>query len=515
MKTRDKEALRLWEELKQAVFNATTIDESLSAVDLEKKRIWLESHPVEWIKYMFPHYAKYDFAPFHIKAINRIINNPEWYEVLSWSRELAKSTVVMMVVLYLVLTGKKKSVILAAATQDAAVRLLAPYKINLESNRRISQMYGEQKTYGEWEERQFKCKAGGLFLGIGAGDAPRGVKNEAVRPDVLLLDDYDTDESVLNPDVLDKKWDWWEKALYPTRSVSEPTLIIFCGNIIAEDCCITRAGEKADHWDVVNIRDEEGKSTWPQKNTEDDIDRVLSKISTKAQQGEYFNNPVIEGKVFGPRKWGRVPKFTRFKFLCIYADPTQSEAKGAAKNKKGSLKAIFLLGKTDRTLYIIKGFLGKMTTAEFISHFFSLYRHSQKDGTVPVYLVIENNSFQDPFFSQVFKPKFAEENKRQGLSLTINPDEERKTDKAVRIEANMEPLNREGLLVLNNQEKDDPNMKLLDDEFKFFSMSLRFHADGIDCCEGGNRFIDEKLAQLQPAVTVQRKVLSKRNKHRL
>ena len=39
-------------------------------------------------------------------CLNRILNNPEWFEVLSWSRELAKSTVVMFCVMYLAMTGK-------------------------------------------------------------------------------------------------------------------------------------------------------------------------------------------------------------------------------------------------------------------------------------------------------------------------------------------------------------------------------------------------------------------------
>lgn len=44
-------------------------------------------------------------------------------------------------------------------------------------------------------------------------------------------------------------------------------LIIACGNIIADYCCITEMGAKADSWEVVNVRDENGKSTLPQKNT--------------------------------------------------------------------------------------------------------------------------------------------------------------------------------------------------------------------------------------------------------
>lgn len=39
------------------------------------------------------------------------------------------------------------------------------------------------------------------------------------------------------------------------------------------------------------------------------------------------------------------------------------------------------------------------------------------------------------------------------ISLYITGDEEKKTDKATRIEANLEPLNREGNLVLNEAER--------------------------------------------------------------
>ena len=400
MKQIDRDALKEWEALKQSIYNDTPIDETMSPAQIEKHRLYLEAHPIEWMKFFFPKYAKYPFAPFQKRAIHRIINNPEWYEVLSWSRSLAKSTITMFAVLYLTLTGRKSTVILASATEKAAARLLAPYRANLESNRRIIQYYGEQMSVGEWAELEFRTRQGVAFYGVGAGNAPRGARNEAIRPDVLLVDDFDTDEDCRNPDVLNNKWDWWEHALYPTRDPSGSLLVIFCGNIIAEDCCIVRAGAMADHHDIVNIRDAEGRSTWPEKNTEELIDRALSKISTQAQQAEYFNNPVVEGKIFGPRKWGKIPDLRRFPFLCIYADPTQSEAKGAAKNKQGSLKAVWLLGKLDRVLYVIKGFLGKMTTEEFVTHFFSLYLYARAGGCRAIYAVQENNSLQDPFFQQ-------------------------------------------------------------------------------------------------------------------
>lgn len=70
------------------------------------------------------------------------------------------------------------------------------------------------------------------------------------------------------------------------------------------------------------------------------------------------------------------------------------------------------------------------------------------------------------------------------ISLYITGDEEKKTDKATRIEANLEPLNREGNLILNEAEKDNPHMKRMAEQFKLFNLQLTYPADGPDCVEG-------------------------------
>lgn len=509
MKQIDRNALREWEVLKDNIRNSTPIDNSMSTAEIEKHKKYLEAHPIEWIKFFFPKYTKYEFAKFHIKAILRLINNGEWYEVLSWSRELAKSTIVMFVVMYLVLTGKKKNIILVSSSEKNAIRLLAPYRANFESNGRIKAYYGEQQTYGEWSESYFITKAGASFLGIGKGQPPRGVRNENIRPDVLLPDDFDTDEDCRNPDTITKDWEWFEKALYPTRSISEPLLVVWCGNKIAKDCCIVRAGAMADNWDIVNIRDEKGHSSWPEKNSEQDIDRVLSKISAKAIQGEYYNNPVSEGEVFKELTYGKVPPLNKFRFLVAYGDP----APGENKNKKSSTKTIWLCGRIEQKLYVIKGFLDRGLNAEFIDWFIQIHKYVA--GKTIVYNYIENNSLQDPFFRQVFMPLVAQKRKEYKIDLNILPDQEKKTDKGTRIEANLEPINREGNLIFNIDEKENPHMKRLDDQFKLFNLQLKSPADGPDCIEGAKRIIDNKQNQLAPPVVIKQKVFTSRNKYRL
>ena len=510
MKQTDRLALLDWEKYKEDIARATPVDRNMTAAEREKHREYLEKHPIEWIRFFFPNYAKYEFADFQKKAIRRIIAHDEWFEVLSWSRELAKSTVTMFIVMNLTLTGRKKNVILTSNSKDNAVRLLDPYRANLEANGRIMAYYGKQELPGSWTEDEFTTKGKVSFRALGTGQSPRGSRNEAIRPDVLLVDDFDTDEDTKNPDIIQKRWDWWENALYPTRSISEPTLVIFCGNIIAKDCCVVRAGEMADSWDIVNIRDKNGFSTWPEKNSEEDIDRTLSKISKKAAQGEYFNNPISVGEVFENIAYGKVPALSKFKFLVVYGDPAPGESKG----KKGkSFKTVSLCGKLGGRLYVIKTFLAQALNAEFIDWYVRMLEFV--GGKTNVYCYMENNKLQDPFFQQVFKPLVAKVRREQKIALFIRGDEEKKTDKATRIEANLEPLNRDGNLILNEAERDNPHMKELEDQFKLFTLTMRYPADGPDAVEGANRIIDELIRRIEPPVFRSRKDVRKRNKKRL
>ena len=225
MKEIDKRSLQEWQAFLDDIRNQTTA-ETLSQAELLKKKAYLEAHPLEWMRYFFPNYATCDFADFHREAIMRIWKHDEWYEVWNWSRELAKSVISMMLELELMLTGRKRSLIMVSATQDSAIKLLAPYRANLEANARLIQFYGEQQSIGQWAEDHFITKTGLSFIAVGYGNAPRGTRNEAVRPDLIDIDDYDTDSDCRNPVILDKKTEFIERAVIPTRAVDKPTLVL-------------------------------------------------------------------------------------------------------------------------------------------------------------------------------------------------------------------------------------------------------------------------------------------------
>ena len=329
----DSQILELWEEFAENIRSTTAISTNETASERKARMERLEANPEEWFQYYFPQFCYAPAADFHKKATKRVLDHMEWYEVRNWSRELAKSTRSMMEILYLTLTGKKRYVMLISNSYDNAARLLMPFRANLEFNARIIADYGLQQRSSRWENGEFLTRKKVLFRAVGAGQSPRGAKNDEVRPDVIIFDDIDTDEECRNSSAIKTKWKWIEEAAIGTRSISQPTLILFLGNIIADYCCVTQAAKYADHVDLINIRDKNGKSTWPQKNTEAHIDRVLSQKSYASAQKEYFNNPINEGSVFKELNYKQLQPLRDYKLLCLYTDPT-CKSRGSQEHRR-------------------------------------------------------------------------------------------------------------------------------------------------------------------------------------
>lgn len=507
-----KEALRFWQEYADNIRKQTALLTGETAEQQARRIAILEADPELWFKYYFPQYCYAEPADFHKAATKRIIENAEWYEVRQWSRELAKSVRSMMEVLFLMLTGKKKFLMLISNSYDNAERLITPYKLNLENNQRIIHDYGVQELPGNWEAGEFKTRKGCAFRALGAGQSPRGARNEETRPDIILFDDIDTDEDCRNADTIQKKWEWIENAAIGTRSVSMPLLVIFLGNKIATDCCVTRAAEYADHVEMINIRNEDGASSWPQKNTEEHIDRVLSKISYASQQKEYYNNPFDEGQTFKEMYFAKVPPLNKLPFVVVYADPaTSNKDKPGLKSKmNNSCKVVVIVGYYEGKWYIYKCWVDHTTNAKFIDWLYAAQLYIA--GKCTAYYYIENNTLQDPFYQQLLLPLIFSKSKEHNLpTIGIIPDTRQKPEKFFRVEAELEPKNRMGQLLLNKDEEEEPHMKRLVAQFKGVSVNSKL-MDAPDAVEGAVHIIKTKLAGYVPGSVKGYKKTTNRNR---
>jgi len=512
MKVEDKRALLEWNEFVDNIRNSTPVDITETHAQKAERIRNLEANPQAWFRYYFP---KACFAPspqFHVRSTTKLIAHLSDDDKLSpssprhfgfrqcrpWSRGLSKSTLRMMEMFYIAFAKKfPLNLLLISKSEGNAIRLLMPYRGNLEGNQRLIHDYGEQQGFSNWREEEFITREKKAFRAVGAEQNPRGSKIDEIRPNVVLFDDVDDDEVCRNPDRLEERWNWIERAVIFTVEISRKYFILFDNNIIAEDCCVRRAMKLADDAEIVNIRDENGVSVWPEKNTEAMIDEMINGVSWAASQQEFFNNPIRFGKVFQEITWGEVPPLSKFRFLVAYADPATSNKDKTAAGKKStnSTKAVVLVGKSELKYYVITAFVDVTTNSTFTEWLYEIERryHSK----VQLYTYIENNTLQDPFYQQVFMPLFFEEGKKRGNMLSIIPDKRQKPEKFFRIEGTLEPLNRLGLLIFNNTEKDNPHMQRLEAQFKAVSPASKT-MDGPDAVEGAVNKIKEKELLLEP-----------------
>ncbi|QDP85203.1 hypothetical protein FNJ88_06350 [Chryseobacterium sp. SNU WT5] len=493
-KTTDKRHLETWESFRNNIAKSTPVDLNESQLAKRKRIEALEADPEKWFAWYFPSYYTAKPAPFHIAATKRIVNNPEWLEVRSWSRELAKSARTMMEALYLSFTKKKKVWLMISNTEDNAKRLLLPYKNILESNNRIINDYGVQRQVGKWEDHEFTTKFGFSFRALGAGQSPRGTRNDAARPDGIIIDDFDTDEKCRNKDRVKADTDWIQEAVIPTRSVSVPLLVIINGNIIHKYCTITIMGELADVWDKINLTDKKGNPTWA-KNTAEMIHAMFynskgkRKISKKAEQKEYYNNPSAEGDTLTQFLYGKCPPLKKCEKLVTYVDPSPSNS----TEKKSSSKAVVIVGLFEGRYYGYKVWLGKVTNSIMVNWIGQAYNYLDRNGIDTKKMFIENNSLQNPHFQQVIKPLLEKYRKEHDVRLPVREDKRKKADKFERLE-NMKDDNDNGDIIFNEKEKENPMMIEMEDEWLGVSEKSK-EMDGPDAFEGAKTMIDTRVVK--------------------
>lgn len=504
-KKSEKQYLDEWAKLGESIRNATPIDETESTADRLRRVARLEANHEEWFKYYLPNFYTAEPAPFHIKATQRIMTFAEWYEVRSWARELAKSGRTMMEVLKLSLTGHIFNILLVSNSFDNAKRLLKPFQVILESNNRIIQDYRIQQRLGSWEDGEFTTTKNVSFRALGAGQSPRGTRNNEVRPDAIIIDDIDTDEDCRNEDTINKRVKWIEEALLPTRSVNKPIRVMVNGNIIAKKCCITELAKKADKHDIVNIIDKNGVSTWPNKNSQQNIERLQKTISYNSFQKEYMNNPVTEGTIFKTMTYGACPRLSSCDAVIIYADPATSDK---SKSVGGSTKAVVLVGRKGTIFYIYKIFLDTVANATFVDWLFTTEALVKASGVDTYRVYVENNTLQEPFFAQVLYPLIRKREKELKVISKVQRDTRRKPDKFERIEGTLEPKSRNGQLVLNQKEQNDPNMVRLDAQFLGASPTAKM-MDGPDAVEGGVWILERRITQTSTNYVAQRRTNQK------
>jgi hypothetical protein len=509
-------AHKRWEAHCSSVSHNTVVDAAESKAAQLGRIQRLRNDYAAFVEYYFPHWCTdkktgklTPSASFHTAAARKIKENANLVAVFQWARGHAKSTHMDVFIPLWLMCQQRRSInvmVLVGKSQDNACTLLSDIQAELQFNQRYIADFGPQYQEGHWLSGEFVTRDGVAFFARGRGQSPRGLRYRDNRPDYIVIDDLDDDELCLNEDRVKKLTRWVQEALFGAFG-AQGGRFIMVGNLIAKTSVLANISAlEGVHVTRVNVRDKNGRPAWPELWSEERIRQKEMFMSYASFQKEYMNNPISEGAVFNEMSWGKIPPLKRFRFLCCYGDPSPSNN----RNKANSMKAAWLVGMLEGKFYIIDGRVDRETNAAFVDWFYDI--NTAVPQGVQVYNLIENNTLQDPFYRQVFIPLFMER-AEAGRAINIAPDERKKPDKFSRIEGNLEPLNRQGRLILNADKKDDPHFRRLEEQFLLLTPRLSAPADGADCIEGAVWWLQRKNAALADGAISLHKPAP--NKHRI
>jgi len=447
---------------------------------ISQERIYTNLDFKDFVEKYFSHHTKDEFgkqiplAQFHKDLVRKISNNTTYEAVVQIARNHAKTTIFSLFLpIYLMLKGETHFVLLVAASKDLAVKQIINIQAELETNIKLINDFGEFVKLGNWSKGNFIVERyETAFYCVGKGQSTRGLKYKHYRPDLVILDDIDTDKDVLNKNTINKQTNWVLQSVFPAMSIKKYRFVVL-GNRFSIDMVLTRLMEEIDGVEVlkVNAFDNNGEVSWKERFSPNDLLNIKSKIGSIRFEREYMNNPIIEGSVFKTewlefyRKGGH-----NFDYVVSYVDPSFK--------KDADFKAIVTVGYSNGKYYVIDMFERKTTMTVVFNY---LYDMDYKNHRI----YIEANFAQD-----LHKDTYNDVYKKRGIPLPIVWDKSKKDNKIARIE-NMAIFFEQGLISFAENIKDKPDFKQFYYEYVTFPSAK--NDDGIDALESAINTINKLI----------------------
>jgi predicted phage terminase large subunit-like protein len=454
-----------------------------------------------FVKTYFPLLAAKKCGKFQLDAANCLKSAKETRALFEWARGHAKSShLSLMIPLWLKIQQPRQInvMILVSKSEEMAVRLLSDLQAELQYNQTFIHDFGDQMRSGSWADGEFHTTDGCLFVALGRGQSPRGLKDRGKRPDYIVVDDIDDDELIRNPRRVGEALDWVLTALAGTMEMGRGRFVMV-GNRIGKDSILSRfATRPGVHHTIVNALDKHGLPSWPENYTPDEIRKMREFVGERRFQKEYMNNPVNEGSVFQKKhiQYGPILDLKFYKTLICYTDPSFKSSATA------DFKATMLIGKTpEGQFHVVKAFADQTSVMQMVSWHYTIMAYV--DGKVPVLYYMESN-----FLQELLLDEFKKAGNLSGQQIPIRGDARKKPDKFARVEA-MQPLFERGLIILNQKEKDSNGMTVLEEQLLMFEKGSKSHDDAPDALEGAIWL----LSQRTRASNAQYMVGKRENRH--
>ncbi|PJG83778.1 phage terminase large subunit [Caviibacterium pharyngocola] len=223
-------------------------DDSPQAIVKRRKQVFDPQTGFEFfVQQYFPHYVRsehksqlhhylFEQLPQSVKSVTDSVRH-----AIAAPRGEAKSTIcTQLFPLWCLVCDLKKYLIIAMDTKEQAYGMLEAIKVEIESNPRLRIDFPELAPGKVWRAGAILTNKNQKIEAVGAGQKLRGRRHGAYRPDLVVLDDIENDESVQTPEQRNKLHDWILKAVLKLGAAGEKFDVIYVGTILHYDSVLNR-----------------------------------------------------------------------------------------------------------------------------------------------------------------------------------------------------------------------------------------------------------------------------------
>lgn len=249
---------------------------------------------------LFEHRHPQESPPFHRRMI------VDWHSPARFVLDMvfrggAKSTVAEEAVVTMACFRKFRNCVILGASEDKAKERLKAIKHELENNEFIAQVFGEM-VGDTWAETKIITANGLMIQAYGRGQALRGSKYLDHRPDLLLADDIEDEESVSSPENRQKMLKWWFSVVVPALD-PQHRIRMTATPLDEEALAVTltkQEGTIVHHYPVLRANEDTGEeeSVWPERFPTETLlkmrsDYVAAGAATEWER-EYMVRPIAD-----------------------------------------------------------------------------------------------------------------------------------------------------------------------------------------------------------------------------
>jgi predicted phage terminase large subunit-like protein len=274
-------------------------------IKLEEKRkeSAIKNDFMSFVKYVWPDFIEGSHHKIMADKFNKVARGELKRIIINMAPRHTKSEFSSYLLpAWMIGRNPKLKIIQATHTTELAVRFgrKAKHLIDSEEYQKIypTKLREDSKAAGRWETNE-----GGEYFAAGVGGSITGR-----GADLLIIDDPHSEQDALNPNALDRTWEWYTSG--PRQRLQPGGIIVvvmtrwnmkdLTGRLIN-----AQKETKADQWEVIEFPAilPNNKPVWPEYWKLEELESVKASLAIGKWNAQYQQNPTAEEGSIIKREW--------------------------------------------------------------------------------------------------------------------------------------------------------------------------------------------------------------------